>query len=62
MYQSIDKRRVFFENISPKTTTESLKAYLSKEYKIQSCDVPSKSGKIKLTLPINRRSYGVVFR
>jgi len=51
----------FFENLSPEKTAESLKAHLSKKYRIQSCHVPSESVKIKLIQLINR-SYGVVFR
>jgi RNA recognition motif-containing protein len=47
MCQPIDKQKVFFENISPNTTTDSLKAYLLEKYQIQSCTVPSESGKNK---------------
>jgi hypothetical protein len=46
MYKPIDKRKVYFQNLSPETTTKSLEAYLSKHYEIQLCDVPSESGKL----------------
>lgn len=50
----MDKGRVFFENLSPKTTTESLQAYLSKEYQIKSCETYTRSGKFNEILIINR--------
>ncbi|UJR35331.1 hypothetical protein I4U23_028092 [Adineta vaga] len=38
------QRKVFFENLSPRTTTDSLKEYLS-TFEIDRCSVPFKDGK-----------------
>jgi hypothetical protein len=59
MYSQIDKCKVFFENISPKITTDTLKTYLSKEYQIKTCIVKHESGENKLTFIMNERNYGV---
>lgn len=57
MYPVHNKPIVFFEKLSPRIATESLKAYLSKQYQVESCEILSIQGKIYLTFTINRTKY-----
>jgi hypothetical protein len=50
------KRKVFFENLSPKTTTDSLKEYLS-GYEMDVCTVPLKEGKNKTSFRFNSKKH-----
>ena len=50
-----NRRKVFFEGLSSKTTTNSLKAYLSADYELKACLVPNEHGKNKVICSIGGR-------
>jgi hypothetical protein len=50
------KRKIFFEHLSPKTTKDSLREYLS-GFEIEKCAVPYKEGKNKNLFCFNKKKY-----